>query len=106
MQGVYIIRWDFNDFFYVSCFFPLRKISATMGALQSQNGKNQVKIEDLHGGCYVAVFSNSPIDDNILIYLALRSLLFHNYFLSFDTCKKFTFCFDLDLHAFRLQLTI
>jgi hypothetical protein len=42
-----------------------------------------------------AVFSNSPIDDNIIRYLALRSLLLHNYFLSFDT---FDFCFDLDFY--------
>jgi hypothetical protein len=42
------------------------------------------------------VFSNSPIDDNIIRYLALRSLLLHNYFLSFDTYTYLTFCFDLD----------
>jgi hypothetical protein len=28
--------------------------------------------------------------------------LLHNYFLSFNTCHL-TFCFDLDLHAFRLK---
>jgi hypothetical protein len=44
----------------------------------------------------MAVFSNSPIDDNIIRYLALRSLLLHDYFLSFDTYKYLTFCFDLD----------
>jgi hypothetical protein len=43
----------------------------------------------------MAVFSNSPIDDNIIRYLALRSLLLDIYFLSFNTCKKLTFCFDL-----------
>jgi hypothetical protein len=44
----------------------------------------------------MAVFCNSPIDDNIISYLALRSLLLHDYFLSFDTYKYLTFCFDLD----------
>jgi hypothetical protein len=68
----------------------------TLGALQSQNGKLRT-----YWGCYMAVFSNSPIDDNIIKYLALSSLLLYN----FDTCKNLTFCFDLDLHAFRLQLT-
>jgi hypothetical protein len=48
----------------------------------------------------MAVFSKSPADYNILRYLALRSLLLQNYFLSFDTCKNLTFCLDLDLHAF------
>jgi hypothetical protein len=38
----------------------------------------------------MAVFSNSPIDDNIIRYLALRSLLLQDYFLSFNT-----FCFYL-----------
>jgi hypothetical protein len=66
----------------VSGFFPSRKVSGTIGALQSQSSK---KVElRTYWGCYMAVFSNSPIDDNILGYLALRSLLLHNYFLSFD----------------------
>jgi hypothetical protein len=46
-QGVYIIRWDFNDFFMFHVFSPSGKMSFMTGALQSQKGKNQVKNEDL-----------------------------------------------------------
>jgi hypothetical protein len=85
----------FQWHFYVSCFFPSRKISATMGA-RAAVAKWQKSSHNwgLTGAvaCYMAVLSNSPIDDNILKYLALRSLLLHNYFLSFDTCKHLTFC--------------
>jgi hypothetical protein len=47
---------------YVSCYFRAWKISSPLGALQSPNCKNHVKNEN---SCYMAVFSNSPIDDNI-----------------------------------------
>jgi hypothetical protein len=54
------MRWDFNDFLCFMFFFTSRNLSATLGALQSQNCINQVKIG--------AVYSNSLIQDNIIRY--------------------------------------
>jgi hypothetical protein len=49
----------------------------------------------------MAVCSNSLIDDNIIRYLALRSILLHDYFLSFDTYKFLTFCFVIVVACFQ-----
>jgi hypothetical protein len=49
----------------------------------------------------MAVCSNSLIDDSIIRYLALRSILLHNYFLSFDTYKFLTFCFVIVVACFQ-----
>jgi hypothetical protein len=76
-------------------FSGMENILITGGAAVGKLQKFESKMRT-YWSCYMAVFSNSPIDDNIIRYLALRSLLLHDYFLSFDTYKYLTFCFDLD----------
>jgi hypothetical protein len=86
-QGVYIIRWDFNDYFM----FHRVQLAPCRGCSCWKLAKIKLGLWT-YWRCYMDVYSNPFEAHKIIWYFA--SLL-HYYFLSFDTCKILTFCFVL-----------
>jgi hypothetical protein len=80
-QGVYIIRWDFNDYFM----FHRVQLAPCRGRWCWKLAKFKLGSRT-YWSCYMAVYSYSLVVHKIIRYLAL---LLH-YFLSFNTYKNKT----------------
>jgi hypothetical protein len=99
-QGVYIIRWDFNDYFM----FLRVQLAPCRGRWCWKLAKIKLGLRT-YWNCYMDVYSHPLEAHKIIWYFA--SLL-HYYFLSFDTCKilKLLFCFLLILNWKTEQLPV